>query len=194
MPNIICKFLLTITVTAPTFLSFGLIGLLKNDDMYCQTWCDIFRNGICPADFEWWGITLSFVFMIVSVLGIKYLLKNKSQKCKESKSIKVNSYSNLSPNGAEQIVSSIMPWLSMFIDQHDYLALFVCILIPCFFIALASYNNTNYNLIYSILGYRYYEVKTDENTYVLLSAKCIKNKNDIKNYAELTDYMGLIIN
>ena len=36
MPNI-CKFLLTITVTAPTFLSFGLIGLLKNNDNYIGT-------------------------------------------------------------------------------------------------------------------------------------------------------------
>lgn len=52
----------------------------------------------------------------------------------------------------------------------------------------------NYNLLCSIWGYRYYEVYTEENTYILISGKCIRNKNEIKKFIEVTDYMGLIIN
>lgn len=36
--------------------------------------------------------------------------------------------------------------------------------------------------------------KTEENTYILISGKCIRNKNEIKKFIEVTDYMGLIIN
>ena len=35
---------------------------------------------------------------------------------------------------------------------------------------------------------------TEENTYILISGKCIRNKNEIKKFIEVTDYMGLIIN
>lgn len=45
-----------------------------------------------------------------------------------------------------------------------------------------------------IWGYRYYEVYTEENTYILISKRCIRNKNQIKKFVEVTDYMGLIIN
>lgn len=44
-----------------------------------------------------------------------------------------------------------------------------------------------------MLGYRHYEVHTKENTYILLSKKCIKNKTEITRYSDITDYMGLII-
>ena len=57
-----------------------------------------------------------------------------------------------------------------------------------------TFNNNNYNLLCSIWGYRYYEVYTEENTYILISEKCIRNKNEIKKFVEVTDYMGLIIN
>ena len=42
-------------------------------------------------------------------------------------------------------------------------------------------------------GYRYYKVYTEENTYILLSNKCIRNKDEISRYIELTDYDGIII-
>ena len=119
------------------------------------------------------------------------LLDNKH---KEGKTIQVKSYSNLSLNSAEQIISSIIPWLTIFADKLDFMVLFVCIILQCCFIAIASYNNNNYNLLCSIWGYRYYEVYTEENTYILISGKCIRNKNEIKKFIEVTDYMGLIIN
>lgn len=73
------------------------------------------------------------------------------------------SYSNLSQNTAEQVISSIIPWLTIFADQLDFMVLFVCIILQCCFIAIASYNNNNYNLLCSIWGYRYYEVCTIRN-------------------------------
>ena len=99
---------------------------------------------------------------------------------------------NLSQSGADQILSSIIPWLTIFADKLDFKVLFVCVVLQCCFIAIASYNNSNYNLLCSILGYRYYEVHTEDNTYILLSSKCIRNKGEIKNFTEVTDYMGLI--
>lgn len=126
--------------------------------------------------------------------GIKIFLCKKSSKYKEGKTIQVKSYSNLSLNSAEQVISSIIPWLTIFADELDFMVLFVCIILQCCFIAIASYNNNNYNLLCSIWGYRYYEVYTEENTYILISEKCIRNKNEIKKFVEVTDYMGLIIN
>lgn len=171
-----------------------LINYIKDSTNYFQLWDDMLENKIFPTSFEWWGINISFGFMLICLIGIKIFLYRKSNKHKEGKTIQVKSYSNLSLNSAEQIISSIIPWLTIFADKLDFMVLFVCIILQCCFIAIASYNNNNYNLLCSIWGYRYYEVYTEENTYILISGKCIRNKNEIKKFIEVTDYMGLIIN
>ena len=194
MASFISKILFTTTVTAPTFLSLGLIGIIKDSKNYFQLWGEMLENHIIPTSFEWWSINISLVFMLICLIGIKVFLYKKSTKLGEGKTIKVQSYSNLSQNSAEQVVSSIIPWLTIFADRLDFMVLFVCGILQCCFIAVASYNNNNYNLLCSIWGYRYYEVCTEENTYILISGKCIRNKNEIKMFVEVTDYMGLIIN
>ena len=194
MVSFVPKFLFTATVTAPVFLSLGLIGIIKDSKNYFQYWNKLLENNIIPNSFEWWSINISFAFMLICLIGIKIFLRKKSCKCGKGKTIKARFYSNLSQNSAEQVISSIIPWLTIFADRLDFMVLFVCIILQCCFIAIASYNNNNYNLLCSIWGYRYYEVKTEENTYILISKKCIRNKNEIKTFVELTDYMGLIIN
>lgn len=194
MASFISKILFTTTVTAPTFLSLGLIGIIKDSKNYFQLWGEMLENHIIPTSFEWWSINISLVFILICLIGIKVFLYKKSTKLGEGKTIKVQSYSNLSQNSAEQVVSSIIPWLTIFADRLDFMVLFVCVILQCCFIAVASYNNNNYNLLCSIWGYRYYEVCTEENTYILISGKCIRNKNEIKMFVEVTDYMGLIIN
>lgn len=194
MASFISKFLLTTTVTTPTFLSLGLIGVIKDSENYFLVWNDMLTNAKIPTSFEWYSINISFVFMLICFIGIKIFLSQKEKKRKEGKTIKVQSYSNLSQNSADQIMSSIIPWLTIFADSLDFTVLFVCVILQCCFIAVASYNNTNYNLPCSIWGYRYYEVYTEENTYILISKRCIRNKNQIKKFVEVTDYMGLIIN
>ena len=194
MVSFVPKFLFTATVTAPVFLSLGLIGIIKDSKNYFQYWNKLLENNIIPNSFEWWSINISFAFMLICLIDIKIFLRKKSCKCGKGKTIKAQFYSNLSQNSAEQVISSIIPWLTIFADRLDFMVLFVCIILQCCFIAIASYNNNNYNLLCSIWGYRYYEVKTEENTYILISKKCIRNKNEIKTFVELTDYMGLIIN
>ena len=194
MASFISKFLLTTTVTTPTFLSLGLIGVIKDSENYFLVWNDMLTNAKIPTSFEWYSINISFVFMLICFIGIKIFLSQKEKKRKEGKTIKVQSYSNLSQNSADQIMSSIIPWLTIFADSLDFTVLFVCVILQCCFIAVASYNNTNYILLCSIWGYRYYEVYTEENTYILISKRCIRNKNQIKKFVEVTDYMGLIIN
>lgn len=114
MVSFISKFLFTATVTAPTFLSLGLIGVIKDSTNYFQLWDDMLENKIFPTSFEWWGINISFGFMLICLIGIKIFLYRKSNKHKEGKTIQVKSYSNLSLNSAEQIISSIIPWLTVF--------------------------------------------------------------------------------
>lgn len=194
MASFISKSLFTATVAAPTFLSLGLIGIIKDSMNYFQLWGSMLKKHEIPTNFEWWSINFSLIFMLICFIGIKIFFYNKSNKHEEGKTIRVQSYSNLSQNSAEQVISSIIPWLTIFADKLDFKVLFVCIILQCCFIAIASYNNNNYNLLCSIWGYRYYEVHTEENTYILISKKCIRNKNEIKKYVEVTDYMGLIIN
>lgn len=194
MASFISKFLLTTTVTAPAFLSLGLIGVIKDSENYFLVWNDMLTNAKIPTSFEWYSINISFVFMLICFIGIKIFLCQKEKKRKEGKTIKVQSYSNLSQNSADQVMSSIIPWLTIFADSLDFTVLFVCVILQCCFIAVASYNSTNYNILCSIWRYRYYEVYTEENTYILISKRCIRNKNQFKKFIEVTDYMGLIIN
>lgn len=44
MVSFISKFLFTATVTAPTFLSLGLIGVIKDSTNYFQLWDDMLEN------------------------------------------------------------------------------------------------------------------------------------------------------
>ena len=46
MVSFISKFLFTATVTAPTFLSLGLIGVIKDSTNYFQLWDDMLENKI----------------------------------------------------------------------------------------------------------------------------------------------------
>lgn len=49
MVSFISKFLFTATVTAPTFLSLGLIGVIKDSTNYFQLWDDMLENKIFPT-------------------------------------------------------------------------------------------------------------------------------------------------
>lgn len=187
------KFLFTSTITVPTFFSLALIGIVKDSETYFSVWKKLFQNCDIPNTFDWWVINISILFVTLCLIILCRYLKGKSEKTKESKTIEVISYSYMSQNGVEQIVSSIIPWLTIFSDQIDFVILFTCLILQCGFITLASYKNNSYNLLCAFLGYRYYEVKTNENTYILMSKKCIKNKCEINQYVEITDYVGLII-
>lgn len=88
MVSFISKFLFTATVTAPTFLSLGLIGVIKDSTNYFQLWDDMLENKIFPTSFEWWGINISFGFMLICLIGIKIFLYRKSNKHKEGKPFK----------------------------------------------------------------------------------------------------------
>lgn len=80
MVSFISKFLFTATVTAPTFLSLGLIGVIKDSTNYFQLWDDMLENKIFPTSFEWWGINISFGFMLICLIGIKIFLSMKIQQ------------------------------------------------------------------------------------------------------------------
>ena len=137
MASFISKFLLTTTVTTPTFLSLGLIGVIKDSENYFLVWNDMLTNAKIPTSFEWYSINISFVFMLICFIGIKIFLCQKEKKRKEGKTIKVQSYSNLSQNSADQVMSSIIPWLTIFADSLDFMVLFVCVILQCCFIAVA---------------------------------------------------------
>ncbi len=62
------KFLFATTVTAPTFLSLGLIGIIKDSEPYLSQWKDLFTQLKCPTILEWWGINIR----IVNIPSIEY--------------------------------------------------------------------------------------------------------------------------
>ena len=165
------KILFTITVTAPTFFSLALTGIVKNYESYCNVWRNFFSDKTYLNSFEWLAINGSLLFMLFCIIGVSLYLKHKGKRPKEGKTITVTSYTNMSQNGVEQVLSSVIPWLTVFADNLDFKILFFCIVLQGCLIAITSYNNSNYNIICSILGYRYYEVHTKENTYILLSKK-----------------------
>lgn len=187
------KVLFTVSTTAPIFFSLSLTGLVKNFEGYRDMWRCLFTDKTMPNSFEWWAINISLVFVLCCIICVSMYLKDKKKRSKEGKSITVTSYRSMSQGGVEQVLSSVIPWLTVFADRLDFRVLFFCIVLQGCFIAIASYNNSNYNIICSILGYRYYEVQTKENTYILLSEKSVRNRNEIKLYIDITDYMGLII-
>mgnify|MGYP000996148829 CR=1 FL=1 len=192
MAQSVSKILFAMTVTAPTFFSLALIGVVKNSETYFDVWKKLWSDCTSLNNFEWWAINVSLLFALSCLIGVYAYLKNK-EKHQEEKTIKVISYSSMSQNGSGQILSTVIPWLTVFADKLDFRILFFCIILQCCLIAIASYNSCNYNVICSLLGYRYYEVHTENNIFLLLSKKCFRNKNEIKSYKEITDYMGLII-
>ena len=68
MVSFVSKFLFTATVTAPTFLSLGLIGVIKDSTNYFRFWDEMLENRIFPTSFEWWGINISFGFMLICLM------------------------------------------------------------------------------------------------------------------------------
>lgn len=187
------KVLLTMSSTIPIFFSLGLMGIVKGSKEYFEAWRQLCCNHEIPDTFLWWYASITFIFSILSVILIARFLSKQSRLQKETTTIKAISYTNLNQIGTDQILSSLVPWLAIMTDNVGYNTIFFCIAIQCTLITIASYNNTNYNLIYSLLGYRHYEVQSEENTYILISKKCIRNKSEIKEFAELTDYMGIVI-
>ena len=192
MLNNFTRFLYTATITAPTFFSLGLIGVINDYDNYIKGWSDLLitRVGFGQLSFLWWAVNVSFFFMIACLIGINLFLKN--QKKRVGDTISVLSYSLKDQCGTEQFISTIIPWLSLFAENTDFKVLFFCILGQCVLVAVASYNNNNYNMLCSILGYHYYEVKTENNAYILLSKHCIRNKTEIKLFSLIDGYWGII--
>lgn len=188
----IYRFLFTATITAPTFLSLGLIGIVKNSTMFIESWSSLFNKDVSISG-DWCLINFSLIFALISLIGVKLYICHKLKLEKESKTIEVKSYESINQVGSEQFLSSVIPWLALSIEQVDYITLFFCMLIQCSFTVIACYRNNGFNLLCSMWGYRYYKVYTEENTYILLSNKCIRNKDEISRYIELTDYDGIII-
>lgn len=71
MASFISKSLFTATVTAPTFLSLGLIGIIKDSMNYFQLWGSMLKKHEIPTNFEWWSINFSLIFMLICFIGIK---------------------------------------------------------------------------------------------------------------------------
>lgn len=88
MVSFISKFLFTATVTAPTFLSLGLIGVIKDSTNYFQLWDDMLENKILPTSFEWWGINISFGFALICLIGIKFFFVRNPTNTRKEKPFK----------------------------------------------------------------------------------------------------------
>ena len=180
------KFIYKATVTVPTFFSLALIGVVRTGESYFSK----FTSNILENNFEWWTITISLASSVLSIFWLTYFFYEQSKR--PTKTIKVISYSLMDNRGMEQIVSTIIPWLTLTVDDVDFYLLFICVLIQCILISLASYTHSNYNILSSILGYRFYEVKTENNVFILLSKRCLKNKKEITEYIPIDGYWGLI--
>ena len=141
------KILFTITVTAPTFFSLALTGIVKNYESYCNVWRNFFSDKTYLNSFEWLAINGSLLFMLFCIIGVSLYLKHKGKRPKEGKTITVTSYTNMSQNGVEQVLSSVIPWLTVFADNLDFKILFFSIVLQGCLIAITSYNNSNYKLV-----------------------------------------------
>ena len=185
----ISKFIYKATVAAPTFFTLALVGIVRDSSAYFEQWKSLFFFDF-KKSFEWWTITFSFVFFFACLLWLFRFLNSQSNK--DTESISVESYSVMDQRGMEQIVSTIIPWLTLTVQDFNYRALFICVLVQCILISLASYTHSNFNILCSILGYRFYEVKTKNNVFILISNHCIKNRNEITSYVPIDGYWGLI--
>ena len=125
----ISKILFTITVTAPTFFSLALTGIVKNYESYCNVWRKFFSDKTYLNSFEWLAINGSLLFMLFCIIGVSLYLRYKGKRPKEGKTITVTSYTNMSQNGVEQVLSSVIPWLTVFADKLDFKILFFCIVL-----------------------------------------------------------------
>jgi len=70
------KILFTITVTAPTFFSLALTGIVKNYESYCNVWRNFFSDKTYLNSFEWLAINGSLLFMLFCIIGVSLYLKH----------------------------------------------------------------------------------------------------------------------
>lgn len=71
------KMLFTVSATVPTFLSLGLVGIIKDSDSYLKGFVDFATLCTLPVSFEWWAITGCFVLFILTMILMNSYLKNK---------------------------------------------------------------------------------------------------------------------
>lgn len=190
MANILTKIIYTATMFAPTFLSVSLICLVAHGQMYVENWIDFFATCIWPKSDVWWIITIGVMFFVLALIALSIMLNKVTNNNKTT--IEVKSHMLMENEGQNQIASIILPWMSLIIDDVNVLWLFFSVAILNVLLIIVSYNTNSYNLMCSILGYRYYWVETDSNKFLLLSKKCVKQNTEIKEYAEISDSIGVI--
>jgi len=120
------------------------------------------------------------------------MLKSIAEDESAKRTITVQSYKQLNQNGITQIITYLLPWVGILNLEMNKYVLFIYLILICLFFIRTDFNNSNYNPLCAFWGYRYYEVITEENTYILLTKDCIKDKFQIKYYKEITDYIGII--
>lgn len=187
------KIFLALSVTVPVLFLFALTVFVKDSKTYCEGWKELFLAGHYPDSSVWWIIN-SCLFFILFCLGILLWGHRYYMQSRSSITITVKSYSKMTTIESKQVLSFVLPLLTFFVEDLSVTFLFFCVLLLCCFMIITNYNNTSYNILCRLLGYRHYEVHTQENTLILLSKKCIRNNNEITAYIEITDDMGIVVN
>lgn len=131
------------------------------------------------------NLILLFVLLLFLCRYIVYLAEIKLTR----NVINVKSIKSADLNINTLILSYFLPCIELYKKDVVYLVgWFVALLI----IIILNKGTYFYNPLMKLFGFRYYEVSTSGDvTYLMISRIKLINKNDIKSYSQLTDYVIL---
>lgn len=179
------RILLVITSFAPILVSYWLIHLfqcLRGLRIYFSA--DSLKDGLLNFLSHHWSIILFFLMVLLARFFLKKAISNLAISTIDIKSFKPSDSTGFSP----LLLSYFFPLSKFFVD--DYILLIGALFYYTLLIVIYK-GSFHYNLILRIFfGYRNYEiVTTGEASYSLLSKQQIVNRQQVKEYVQLTDYM-----
>jgi hypothetical protein len=132
-------------------------------------------------------LNLIFIFLIL-VLICSFILHLATNKLTRN-NIEVKSIKSSDLNMNVLIFSYFLPCVEIY--KKDLIYLFGWFLALCIIIYINK-GTYFYNPLMKFFRYSYYEIATEEGvTYLMISKNKLKNRNEIKAYSQLTDFVLL---
>lgn len=179
------KILFVTTAYAPILFVWWLVSIYNIYNTGGRVQIIDFRNYKILDLFNSTNLIFIFLLLLISCLYISFLAQTKLTR----NYIEINTLKTADEKMASLVFCYFLPCIEIY--NKDMISKISWIVI-LFILILINKGTYFYNPLMKLFGFKYYEVSTKSGTnYLMISQKKLTNKNDIKAYSKLTDYVIL---